>query len=84
MPRDEAAIAAEIDKLHGTGSKAQVGWLAAVQTDGNAEPRNNIFNALLALRNDAQLAGLLRYDDMLRAPILILPAPSKVLQHDEL
>ena len=44
-------------------------WLAKCQ-HGNDGPRGNLHNALLALREDQQLAGVFRRDEMLRAGVL--------------
>ena len=56
------------------------GWLAAVQTDSHAEPRPNLFNLMLPLRDDPRICDLFAYDEMLRAPILTKPIPGQVLQ----
>ncbi len=52
-------------------------WLAACQLDHNDEPLNNAVNAMLALRDDANLSGLVGYDQMLRAPLLLRPVPTR-------
>lgn len=50
-------------------------WLASAQCDANWEPRPNLFNVMLGLRQDPQLAELLGYDGMLRATVLLRPIP---------
>lgn len=55
-------------------------WMGSMQLDGSAEPRPNLFNAMLALREDANLSESLSYDEMLRAPILMTPIPRKIIQ----
>ena len=49
---------------------AKPGWLGGAQCDKYAEPRPNLFNTLLALREDPRLADLFAYNEMLRSPIL--------------
>jgi predicted P-loop ATPase len=56
-------------------SKAE--WLSKTQQDRQNEPRPNLFNAMLALREDARLCDLFSYDEMLRAVILLCPVPGK-------
>jgi predicted P-loop ATPase len=55
--------------------KTQGSWLSKAQRDRQNEPRPNLFNAMLALREDARIAGLFAYDEMLRAPIVLRPFP---------
>lgn len=50
-------------------------WLGRCQIDSNAEPRPNLYNAMLALRDDARISDLFAYDEMLRAPVLLRPIP---------
>ncbi len=52
-------------------------WLAACQVDNNAEPRPNLFNAMLALRGDDRLGELFTYDQMERSAILNHPVPGQ-------
>lgn len=49
--------------------------LQGAQTDKEGEPRGNLFNALLPLREAPDLADLLAYDEMLRAPFLMGDIP---------
>jgi predicted P-loop ATPase len=58
-------------------------WLGSAQLDSNAEPRPNLFNVMLALRNDPRIRELFLYDDMLRAPILNGPVPGVIGDIDE-
>jgi predicted P-loop ATPase len=61
----------------GSGRQSvRIGWLEQCQTDKDRDPRPNLFNALLALRGDPRLAGIVAYDEMLRAPMLVKPVPS--------
>lgn len=55
-------------------------WLGSAQCDSRAEPRPNLFNVMLALRDDPRISELFAYDDMLRAPVLLVPVPGKVIQ----
>jgi predicted P-loop ATPase len=50
-------------------------WLTKAQQDRQNEPRPNLFNAMLALREDTRLCDLFSYDEMLRAVILLCPVP---------
>jgi predicted P-loop ATPase len=50
-------------------------WLSRAQCDRQGEPRPNLYNAMLALREDARICDLFAYDEMLRAPILHRPVP---------
>lgn len=54
-------------------------WLGACQTDTNAEPRPNLYNVMLAMRDDPRICDLFAYDEMLRATILQKPVPGTVL-----
>jgi predicted P-loop ATPase len=65
------------DKVDKPRSADKPDWLGAAQCDSRAEPRNNVFNALLALRNDTRLVDLFAYDEMLRAPILTRLVPGQ-------
>jgi predicted P-loop ATPase len=47
------------------------GWLARCQTTREGEPRGNLHNAMLALREDQHLRDLYRLDEMLRAPVIL-------------
>src|SRR5262249_3121751 len=58
---------------------ASAGWLGSAQCDSRAEPRANLFNTMLALREDPRIIDLFAYDEMLRAPILTRPVPGKVM-----
>jgi predicted P-loop ATPase len=52
-------------------------WLGSVQCDSRAEPRPNLFNCMLALREDPRISGLFAYDEMLRASTLMQPIPAE-------
>ena len=57
-------------------------WLGSTQTDKQAEPRANLFNVMLALREDPRISELVAYDEMLRVPILQAPVPGCIVQGD--
>lgn len=69
-----AAAALPVDPADATN------WLGSTQCDSRAEPRPNLFNVLLALRDDPRISELFAYDEMLRAPVLSAPVPGKVIQ----
>jgi predicted P-loop ATPase len=56
------------------------GWLGKAQLDSRDEPRPNLFNVMLALREDPRLTNLFGYDEMLRAPILRAPVPGTMTE----
>ena len=49
----------------------QPAWLATCQKDNRDEPLPNLANALIALRADPRLVGLLAYDEMQRRSMLV-------------
>jgi hypothetical protein len=54
-------------------------WLSRAQYDRQGEPRPNIYNAMIALREDRLVRDLFSYDEMLRAPILHCPVPNSAV-----
>ena len=56
--KGEANGQRELHRIWEAGGR--VGWLDNAQTDRNSEPRPNLFNVMLALREDPRLAELLR------------------------
>ena len=54
-------------------------WLSGAQCDRQGEPRPNLYNAMLALREDARVSDLFSYDGMLRAAILHRPVPAAAM-----
>jgi predicted P-loop ATPase len=62
---------------------AGAAWLGSAQCDSRAEPRPNLFNVMLALREDPRVSGLFAYDEMLRAPILMRPLPNNLIQTED-
>jgi predicted P-loop ATPase len=58
------------DKVQGTG------WLAEAQRNSDGNPRCNLANVMLALREAPELQGAFAYDEMLRAPLLVNPLPT--------
>jgi predicted P-loop ATPase len=71
MPRDDSNQRSSIAPTRD--------WIGSAQLDNRSEPLPNLFNVMLALRDDPRLVALLAYDEMLRAPILLRPVPSKVI-----
>jgi predicted P-loop ATPase len=57
-------------------------WISRAQSDRQGEPRPNLYNAMLALREDARIVDLFSYDEMLRAPILSRPVPGGTMHED--
>lgn len=55
------------------------GWLRDCQATREGEPRGNVANALLALREDARLRDLFAFDQMKLAPFLMRPVPSRTI-----
>jgi len=53
-----------------TARAERAAWLAKCHTNSDGDPRGNLFNAMLALRQDSRLAGVFRQDQMLRAPVI--------------
>lgn len=52
-------------------------WFNDCQGDTQGEPRPNLHNALLALRRDPLFDQLFRYDEMLRAAVLVAAVPEQ-------
>src|SRR5437763_3448432 len=68
----------ELDRIWKAGTRtpvARADWISRAQSDRQGEPRPNLYNAMLALREDARVSDLFSYDEMLRAPILRRPVP---------
>jgi len=55
-------------------------WISRAQCDRQGEPRPNLYNAMMALREDARISDLFSYDEMMRAPILLRPAPGGAMK----
>ena len=69
----------ELDRIWKAGTRtpvARADWISRAQSDRQGEPRPNLYNAMLALREDARVSDLFSYDEMLRASILCRPIPS--------
>ncbi|MDF3625774.1 virulence-associated E family protein [Brytella acorum] len=58
-------------------------WLNSLDTDTNSEPRGNLANAMIALREAPELRRLFAYDEMLNAPILCAPVPRTIVDYTE-
>ncbi|HYI83204.1 MAG TPA: VapE domain-containing protein, partial [Acetobacteraceae bacterium] len=46
-------------------------WLGRCQVKADGKPRANLANVLMTMREDPLLAGIVRQDEMLRAPLLV-------------
>ncbi|WP_265637616.1 virulence-associated E family protein [Acidiphilium sp. PA] len=55
-------------------------WLRDCQTNLTNEPRNNLTNALIAMRRDPALRDLVAYNEMRREVMLMRPVPSTTLR----
>ena len=62
------------------GSKP--GWIDELQRNERGEPRGNLANVMMALRDDQHFERMFGYDEMMRAPMLLEPVPSIIIQHD--
>jgi predicted P-loop ATPase len=58
-------------------------WLLNCQTDREGEPRGNLANVMVALREDPMLSDRFAYDMMQRTPILLRAVPTKQIDADE-
>lgn len=56
-------------------AKKKFPWLLQCQTSLQGNPRANLFNAMLALRNDEALARSFAFDEMTREVLLVAPIP---------
>jgi hypothetical protein len=72
--------AASAEQEKSTASIGEWAFHLRAQCDSQAEPRPNLFNVMLALRQDPRICELFAYDEMLRAPMLLRPTPSVVIQ----
>jgi hypothetical protein len=59
------------------GPEPDAPWLARAQCNYKDEPRGNLFNVMLALRDDPRFARLFALDEMLRVPLLLAPIPGQ-------
>ncbi len=50
-------------------------WLDRAQCNEDGNPRSNLANVMLALREAPELRNVFAHDDMLRAPLLVKPPP---------
>ena len=70
-------------ELHRIWAKEkEAGWLANAQRNGDGNPRCNLANVMLALREAPELQSTFAYDEMLRAPLLVNPLPTATLVHN--
>ena len=56
-------------------------WFDDLQRTDQGEPRGNLANCLMPLRDEPALADLFGYDDMLRAPMLLRAVPTLHIDH---
>jgi predicted P-loop ATPase len=61
----------------GASLQSDAPWLARAQCNYKDEPRGNLFNVMLALRDDPRFARLFVLDEMLRVPLLLAPIPGQ-------
>ncbi len=54
-------------------------WLSKCQLTQQGEVRSNLVNTFLPMRDDPRVASIVRYDEMLRLPILMQPVPGAQL-----
>jgi predicted P-loop ATPase len=70
-------------ELHRIWEKVrEAGWLAKAQRNGDGNPRCNLANVMLALREAPELQGAFAYDEMLRAPLLVDALPTAMPAED--
>ena len=81
-PFDRSVVKIEqtIPSRKGSGSKPL--WIEELQRTEKGDPRNNLSNVMLALRDDPRLEHLFGYDQMMRAPMLLGPVPSLLIEHE--
>ena len=60
----------ELRRTWENAGKAPAKWLAKCQKTSEGDARGNLFNAMLALREDERISGVFRFDEMLRAAVL--------------
>ncbi len=58
-------------------------WLAAAQTNRSRDPLPNLYNVMLALRDDARLNDLLVYDEMAKQIILAREVPGRAIEGND-
>jgi predicted P-loop ATPase/5S rRNA maturation endonuclease (ribonuclease M5) len=66
----------------GTGEPLNTGWIHQCPTNKTGVPLPTLENALIALRNDASLKDKLRFDQMLRAPMIVRSEPIQLTDDD--
>jgi predicted P-loop ATPase len=60
----------------------EAGWLSKAQRNGDGNPRSNLANVMLALREAPELQSAFAYDEMLRAPLLVNALPTAMPVED--
>lgn len=74
-PASEADYGENVVVLTPKGKRGQPGWKSDWQLSDSGSPLPNLFNAMVAMRNHPKLAGLVRYDEMARAAIVVAQVP---------
>ena len=64
--------------LAAAAGKKKFPWLGACQVSDRGTPRANLFNAMMALRNDENLARNFAFDEMTRDVLLVAEIPGGV------
>lgn len=58
-----------------TQGNSSTGWISQCRVNGKGVPRADLANVMIAFRHAPELVGLVGYDQMLRAPLLLKPVP---------
>ena len=53
-----------------SGKPKSVGWVKKCQTTKEGDPRGNLVNAMIALREDGDVSRIFALDEMLRTPVI--------------
>lgn len=68
---DAAEAAAARQFTPSVGSRIAPDWLGKCQTNSQGQPRANLASVMLALREDPRFVALFRYNELLRAPVMV-------------
>jgi predicted P-loop ATPase len=69
----------EVKRVQASGRSVVDSWLNRCQRTEEGDPIPNLANAMLALREDARVADLFAYDEMLRVAMLMRPVPTQTI-----